>query len=449
MITQRTLELLKNPSDIQIEDLNILEREMSYYPYMQSLKAVYLYGNHLLQKDNNRELLSLTAAYTTDKKILYHLIQKNDTETVPQENENTNHQLNIATPEEVKSEVEVEKPEENENIEEIEISEDSNETIETEKEEYQEENIEEIALAEDTPSENLTIPVEKKESNQISFDNNSDNILPEVKFTPTNVESFQPNTAPTPPTNKYDEEMKRLIAEVEAKMAKNRKSKEKPKEEEEIITADINFSESEREEPMEILPIQEPDEPLISETATDWKPLTFTPNTPDALLEKTQQTSISREQEPKNLPSDKPIREEQKTQEIKEETSVSQSNIPRFINTWQSWLKLDKTESTTIDRVEPKENKVEDIKAKAIEVFLENNPKISKLNKEESDYILKDRGDDISHLMTETLANLYVEQRLYTKAIRAFKILIEKHPHKKDYFKEKIKETKELKMGRT
>lgn len=48
--------------------------------------------------------------------------------------------------------------------------------------------------------------------------------------------------------------------------------------------------------------------------------------------------------------------------------------------------------------------------------------------------ITKEKTDDISHLMTETLANLYVEQRLYTKAIEAYQVLQEKYPEKTEVY---------------
>ena len=50
--------------------------------------------------------------------------------------------------------------------------------------------------------------------------------------------------------------------------------------------------------------------------------------------------------------------------------------------------------------------------------------------------------------MTETLAMLYVQQKLYTKAIGGFQILIEKHPEKTEYFQEKIQEVKNLRSGK-
>jgi uncharacterized protein HemY len=111
------------------------------------------------------------------------------------------------------------------------------------------------------------------------------------------------------------------------------------------------------------------------------------------------------------------------------------SNVPGFINTWQSWLKIDRKQEIE------KEKSV--IKEKAIETFIENNPRISQL-KEESTYVVKEKNDDISHLMTETLANLYFEQKLYTKAIKAFEILIKKTPEKKEYFESRIQDIKDF-----
>ena len=143
--------------------------------------------------------------------------------------------------------------------------------------------------------------------------------------------------------------------------------------------------------------------------------------------------------------------------ENKLETVVSDtSNVPHFINTWQNWLKVDKKDSVLleenndtehVDEPENVEVEKEEIKAKAIETFIENNPKISKL-KEETDFVVKEKGENISHLMTETLAGLYVQQKLYTKAIGAYQILKEKYPDKEEYFEVKIKEVKEIRSAK-
>jgi hypothetical protein len=91
--------------------------------------------------------------------------------------------------------------------------------------------------------------------------------------------------------------------------------------------------------------------------------------------------------------------------------------------------------------------KVIEKKAEIIDKFIEENPKISQL-KEEVNFVVKEKTDDISHLMTETLAKLYVEQRLYTKAIKAYEVLQDKYPEKAADFKAKIKEVKDLRQGK-
>lgn len=112
---------------------------------------------------------------------------------------------------------------------------------------------------------------------------------------------------------------------------------------------------------------------------------------------------------------------------------TSNSNVTSFISTWKSWLKIDRSEIVT-----PSE---QDKKAAIIDKFIENNTKISPI-KEDVDFIVKEKSNDISHLMTETLAQLYVEQKLYTKAIQAYKILQEKHPERTEEFEERIEEIK-------
>ncbi|MCB4234151.1 hypothetical protein LDL59_00925 [Kaistella anthropi] len=121
-------------------------------------------------------------------------------------------------------------------------------------------------------------------------------------------------------------------------------------------------------------------------------------------------------------------------------SETDESNIPNFINTWQNWLKIGQNEGEI-------SGNAANFKEKIIEEFIVKEPKISKL-KEDSDFVVKEKNDNISHLMTETLANLYLEQRLYSKAIKAFEILIEKHPDKETYFAEKIDQIKELRQNK-
>ena len=146
-----------------------------------------------------------------------------------------------------------------------------------------------------------------------------------------------------------------------------------------------------------------------------------------------QEENISTTEEAANSkkPEPKVEIETEKVSEVVKPTS--NSNVTSFISTWKSWLKIDRSEIVT-----PSE---QDKKAAIIDKFIENNPKISPI-KEDVDFIVKEKSNDISHLMTETLAQLYVEQKLYTKAIQAYKILQEKHPERTDEFEERIEEIK-------
>ena len=145
-----------------------------------------------------------------------------------------------------------------------------------------------------------------------------------------------------------------------------------------------------------------------------------------------QEENISTTEEAAN--SEKPEPKAEETEKVSEVVKLtSNSNVTSFISTWKSWLKIDRSEIVT-----PSE---QDKKAAIIDKFIENNPKISPI-KEDVDFIVKEKSNDISHLMTETLAQLYVEQKLYTKAIQAYKILQEKHPEKTEEFEERIEEIK-------
>jgi hypothetical protein len=52
-----------------------------------------------------------------------------------------------------------------------------------------------------------------------------------------------------------------------------------------------------------------------------------------------------------------------------------------------------------------------------------------------------------SSIMTETLAQIYLEQKKYTKAIQAYEILILKYPEKSSFFADRIKNIKILQQN--
>ncbi|MCT2564518.1 hypothetical protein [Chryseobacterium herbae] len=671
----RVLELLKNPKNIQSEDLGLLKEEIHAFPYVQNIRALHLFGVHLYDKENYQKELSTTAAYTTDKKLLYQLINgkiqrepkpetaeekqsskttekavkysykdkafpikreeasdkkqdqyeaaasmippvqeirhihvngernrilfegeenfldethsdiidlestmesgvivtqkteavtedlKEETVQEPEAQENEQSEDSEAgvefTPELIIDEDQIEEPAEEQEIDkEEEVSFHEVETIvpETEVTEEEEEKpiVEEpVTVEAEQDSEIIDETGNADEPHaEISF-HGMDEFLPDVKIQANSDDEAVIAEVSKPNVNKHEEEMRRLIEEVEKKMKEAQSAPKVDNEEPETADHEISFAETqnfhfwstEKEEPKtaeESIPekeVETTEQPIQNEEPTvieeekpeeqkifaqevsAWKPMSLESNVPDSMISKEQRAPTPKTEAPtpEEIPAVETIEEPQKESEIvseehlapvaeetpetaeeqheeaknaEEATEIkiskgeapvmnvsffgsdisslsvekrekeniqaeepvqevkaqnttqtpSDSNVPGFINTWQSWLKIDRpTEEEVV--VEKKE--VVPIQEKVIEAFIENNPKISQL-RDESTYVVREKNDDISHLMTETLANLYFEQKLYTKAIKAFEILIKKNPEKKEHFQTKIKEIKDF-----
>ncbi|KXH83541.1 hypothetical protein [Chryseobacterium kwangjuense] len=667
----RVLELLKNPKNIQSEDLGLLKEEIHTFPYVQNIRALHLFGVHLYDKENYQKELSTTAAYTTDKKLLYQLIngkirketkpelteEKQPSKSVekavkysykekvfpikrdePSEQTKTQYEeaacmippaqdikhiyingernrilfegeenfldeVNSETidlestlesgvlvtqkaepakelDKEVADETEAVENEQKENSEadvsftpELIIEEDKTETTtETAEEEIKEEDnlsfheveafVPDEEIAEEKEQENVVEEPVIEENDEESVTVNSiedtiyeevaepeaeisfhgmDEFLPEVKIQGNNNDEAVAAEISKPNVNKHEEEMRRLIEEVEKKMKEAQAGPKTETEEPETADHEISFAETqsfhfwstEKEEPKAEAPVAEPEQPeaeteqpvqneepaevqekeekvVVAEKVSGWKPMSLESNLPDSVISKEKEVPVAKTEvskqdeispveekkeeivaeiteesqdavetvsedhapeenetpEPKEEKPEEPksseeapvmnvsffgsdisslsVEKEHKAdiekeavQEIKTEKTPADSNVPGFINTWQSWLKIERPAE------EPVEKDKTEVQEKVIEAFIENNPRISQL-KEESTYVVKEKNDDISHLMTETLANLYFEQKLYTKAIKAFEILINKNPEKKEHFQSKIQEIKDF-----
>lgn len=82
-----------------------------------------------------------------------------------------------------------------------------------------------------------------------------------------------------------------------------------------------------------------------------------------------------------------------------------------------------------------------------IDQFLASNPKIIPSKNSVDSPIKIIETTEKQHLMTETLARVYIEQKKYNKAIEAFQILILKNPEKSVYFADRIKDIKILQQN--
>ena len=563
----RVLELIQRPENISAEDISVLQSEIDKFPYMQSIRTLHLSAIHQFNTENYHKELTKTAAYTTDKKILYHFINfKKETEkkeptkfkkiNLVKETETPNHLIPETIVEEkiskteankIVGDTEIEAPIPNKLADEI--SENANpnsEILETAKSELEKITAEKpvemqpISVVGDTE---LETPILNKKENEFEVFNEEENLelenqifaelateeekqndifrtregdlnyskdtvlehinqIKETNITPADIsfnafDSFLPDVKFSAPAKSEELAIQEITPEEKVEISSEK---------------DINFNQSQefeiKQEPIfkqEIAPANETKEEVIEieekneiieeipepEIAFEWKPMNFIQNPLDAhiknskqetpksfapILEKTiipevkpieitpvqeikqdekvtEQSSEIEEEKPvinisffennvSEMVTEEPIIKEELEEIIAEEkTEDVASNIPNFVNTWQNWLKIDRTETAKTD---PEPSKIIEKKAEIIDKFIEENPKISQL-KEDTHYVVKEKANDISHLMTETLAKLYVEQRLYTKAITAYEALKKKHPERQDEFEDKIQEIKELK----
>jgi tetratricopeptide (TPR) repeat protein len=149
--------------------------------------------------------------------------------------------------------------------------------------------------------------------------------------------------------------------------------------------------------------------------------------------------------------------EESLTVDFREKTTEESLEIGKPIlfekdekHSFQEWLNLTKLEP--IDREESVELiEIDAEKQKKIELvdkFIELNPRISPVKENTKIPLNINTGkDEPTHLMTETLAKVYLEQKKYTKAIQAYEILILKYPEKSSFFANRIKNIKDLQQN--
>ncbi|VXB52304.1 conserved hypothetical protein [Flavobacterium sp. 9R] len=124
---------------------------------------------------------------------------------------------------------------------------------------------------------------------------------------------------------------------------------------------------------------------------------------------------------------------------------------PNEKHSFQEWLQLSRTQpidrsidnnsKTFEDSMEEERKK----KAALIDKFIETNPKIAPIKPGTAPAPQFElNSSDNTHLMTETLARVYLEQKKYQKAIQAYEILILKYPEKSSFFADHISEIRNL-----
>jgi len=113
-------------------------------------------------------------------------------------------------------------------------------------------------------------------------------------------------------------------------------------------------------------------------------------------------------------------------------------------HSFQEWLKLTRAKPIERTTEEPNQDAEKKEKFKLIDKFIQENPKIDPKNSVSDTNLAKPFSDSNEHLMTETLAKVYVQQNNFKKAIQAYKILILKNPEKSGFFADQIRAIEKL-----
>ena len=96
------------------------------------------------------------------------------------------------------------------------------------------------------------------------------------------------------------------------------------------------------------------------------------------------------------------------------------------------------------DIIDDNEQQVEK-KFDLIDQFIKNSPKIQFSQEKKSEPEIKIGAKIKDELITETLAKIYVTQKKFNKAIKAYEILSLKYPKKSSFFADQITDIKKLK----
>ncbi|UPQ79881.1 hypothetical protein M0M57_03380 [Flavobacterium azooxidireducens] len=390
--------LLNNPNAVNEKQAKALETVVDSFPYFQSARALYLKGLYNQDSYKYNFTLKQTAAHTTDRSILFDFITSDEFTIIEKDIYEQKLAL-LMDIEVIESETHL-LPSQVEN---------DKENIET-KEEIVEEEIPEVEpkLAEIEVDKLTVLPTVEFESSDIEFIRlENDPVIDEVseEITVTEITPIEIDEIVTISTEK-ETISETMVEEEEIEEEPIRLEILEETIEETISNEAISIDENSFESlPEEIIP-------EIEEKLEIGKPITFLQNEKHSFQEWLQ------------LASFKPI---ERIEEKKETFSIE-----------NSVQKDEKKQENTTDKLK---------KLEIIDKFIETNPKITPARELAETPSKPIETSDTTHLMTETLARVYLEQKKYSKAIQAYEILILKYPEKSIFFADRIKDIKILQQN--
>ncbi len=109
-------------------------------------------------------------------------------------------------------------------------------------------------------------------------------------------------------------------------------------------------------------------------------------------------------------------------------------------HSFNEWLQL--------ESFKPIERNLTSEKEDLIDKFIQSNPKIQPVKSIPKSTEVTSSVEENPTIMTETLAQVYIEQKKYEKALQAYKILSLKYPEKSGFFADRIKAIKILQKNK-
>lgn len=381
--------LVAHPYEVEKSDIPLLKKEVEKYPYFYTLRALLLYG---LKKENHpsfEDYLNKTSIQSSNRVDLYHYINsepiKKETETIP-------------------------------------------------------------LIIEDEKVEEL---VENKINSEVSSDESTAKIV-------------EQNNDTTEVTDENIEENREQFVNNTEIISKDNSDDVNEDIVDEMIENDTEESELRTDHVVDIISKDElngiaeiTNEVVVISTSKEDK---TSINDIANAVQQTSEIELIENDSVKNeveiLAKTIEVTEESKPEVNDQKVEIGENNNSESTFSFTDWLKKVPSQSKTQKEIEEEQEIAErEIKYKLIDDFLEKNPKIVPMKKTDitpantpSNFV--QNTEEYSDLMTETLAQIYIEQKKYDKAIKAYKILILKYPEKNSLFANRIKEIENLKNSK-
>lgn len=534
MTKNEFLAILKNPSSMLKEQTFDLEDVISDFPFFQAARVLYLKGLKNQNSFRYNQSLKTTAAYTTDRSILFKFITSQDFENpiLKQEESNIIDELHTID----KNIIENISKEQEELV--------AEEYIDLEDQSKLEElfGLHQIVSHKENDVESENKVIENEFTDNFFIENTTEETSDETKLKEEVLEesnanndffaqSFTEEKAKEEELDEYDEIANEFLKKIEAEthqaefndveesLPQTQENEvndfsisdfltENPVEESEVEAVEYTFTELESEE-SEIeavenaLPelkseesieesieipqdresevhriLSDPDyvfidskkEEIITSSSEDAEMTTESDTFEDTVVSEEFSANIEDEKEiiaeETSTEKDEIIFEllpneiftqtfEEETpptvvEEIKLEMNEDFSPPVQFhrndTRSFGEWLKL--SSFKPIDRsLKPEKKETIEQKMEIIDEFISKNPKIEPIKDKISSEVQKTQDIDNEEVMTETLARVYVLQRKYADAIRAYEILSLKFPEKSSFFATQIKQIEILRKN--